>query len=618
MLRKPLARKDAPSRASLRTMQAEKETGSGSVPLVAPPQVLREYAFLGDGHRGALIGPEGDCVWLCFPGWSDPAVFASLIGSGGQYLVQPSGRWVWGGYYEDGSLIWTSRWVSEHGIFQSREALAYPGQPDRMLLLRRVRALDVAGRFNVVLDPRADYGRRAVGTWRRKGPCWEARGEGMAARWWGADEAASRRAGRHHRLELEFILEPQEERDLVLELVSLDPGARDPAPERPDPDQLWRRTEEAWASAVPECEGMVAGRDVRRSYAVLRGMTGPEGGTIAAATTSLPERAESNRNYDYRYVWIRDTCYIGRAGAAVRGGEPMLDDAVRWVADRLLAEGDNLAPAYCPDGGVVPSVSNLDLPGYPGGTDVIGNRIGDQFQLDAFGEALLLLATAASRHRLGPDGWRAAQIAAGAIERRWSEPDSGIWELTPPEEWTSSRLICVAGLRALCESGAPPEWTTNYMALADTILADTSRRSMHPTGRWQRTPDDERVDAALLLGQIRGAVAPDDPRSAATRRAVAEELADDGYVYRYAAGDEPLGEAEGAFLICNFWMSAASWDAGDGVDAVRWFERARTAAGPPGLLTEELDVLQHQLRGNFPQAFVHAALIEAAAGQDRR
>ncbi len=263
----------------------------------------------------------------------------------------------------------------------------------------------------------------------------------------------------------------------------------------------------------------------------------------------------------------------------------------------------------------MPGVEVLDLPGYPGGTDVVGNRIGDQFQLDALGEALLLLALAAGRGRLDDSGWEAAEICARAVEARWIEPDSGVWELEP-RRWTGSRLICVAGLRAMSVS-SPPARANRYVALADAILASMGD-SLHQTGRWKRAPDDERVDASLLLAQIRGAVPATDPRSRATRHAVATELSSDGYVYRYSQPDTPLGDSEGAFLICNFWLSLAALDDGDVLAGLAWFERGRSSAGSPGLLAEEFDVAQHQLRGNLPQAFVHALLIENAAALSRR
>jgi GH15 family glucan-1,4-alpha-glucosidase len=151
-----------------------------------------------------------------------------------------------------------------------------------------------------------------------------------------------------------------------------------------------------------------------------------------------------------------------------------------------------------------------------------------------------------------------------------------------------------------------------WTALADAIVADVTIDSMHPSGRWQRAPDDDRIDAALLLPAIRGAVPAEDPRSRATVRAVEAELGGSGYVYRYRHDDRPLEDAEGAFTLCGFLMALAHHQQGRTTEAVGWFERVRAACGPPGLLTEEFDVRQRQLRGNLPQAFVHALLFESA------
>ena len=579
------------------------------------PHVLRDYSFIADGRRGALIGPDGNCAWLCFPSWDDPAVFAGLLGSGGTYAVLPEGRWVWGGYYEDGSLIWNSRWVGEDWIVESRDALAYPGEPDRAVLLRRITSMAGRSRLTILLEPSVDYGRRFLSGWKCPDGVWEAKEAGLTARWFGARDANLERgpSGRS-RLALHLDLRKGDHRDLVLELSS--DGV--PLPSKIDAEHYWQSTEAAWHEAVPACSGVVAARDVRRSVAVLRGMTGPEGGTVAAATTSLPERAEQGRNYDYRYVWVRDTCYIGHAGARLVGGEQILDDSVRWITTRLLADGNRLMPAYTVRGDPIPDESALGLPGYPGGNDVVGNGVREQFQLDGFGEALLLLAAASSQGRLDVQGWRAAEAAARAIEQRWREPDCGVWELDL-HNWTHSRLICAAGLRAICdEADAPSGWTARYRPLGDRIIADTAAASLHSTGRWQRAPDDDRVDASLLLAEIRGAVAAEDPRSVATRRAVVEELSQDDCIYRFRHQGLGLEEAEGAFLVCNFWMSLACFGSGDTLEGVRWFERARTSAGSPGLLSEELDVQQRQLRGNLPQAFVHGLLVEAAAAQGPR
>jgi GH15 family glucan-1,4-alpha-glucosidase len=340
----------------------------------------------------------------------------------------------------------------------------------------------------------------------------------------------------------------------------------------------------------------------------MRGLTAASGAMVAAATTSLPERAREGRNYDYRYAWIRDQCYAGEAAAAA-GVDGILDDAVRVVSARLLANGPELRPAYTVDGDPVPDERSLDLPGYPGGCDVVGNRANLQFQLDGFGEALLLFAAAARRDRLDAEGLRAAAVAADAVGLRHREPDSGVWELDPAR-WTHSRLIGAAGLRGMSAAlGGRPEWD----ALADSLLAEAAAWGLHPSGRWQRAAGDERVDAALLTAGIRGAVPAGDPRIRATIEAVDRELAEDGFAYRYRIDDRPLGESEGAFLVCGLWMALAWHGQDEPVRATRWFERARGACGGPGIYAEEYDIAQRQLRGNLPQAFVHALVLECAA-----
>jgi GH15 family glucan-1,4-alpha-glucosidase len=262
------------------------------------------------------------------------------------------------------------------------------------------------------------------------------------------------------------------------------------------------------------------------------------------------------------------------------------------------------------DGDPVPDQHPLDLPGYPGAPDVkTGNRVRTQFQLDAFGEALLLFAAADRLDALDADGWKAAELAVQGILERGDEPDAGIWELEP-RRWAHSRLTCAAGLRAV--AAQRPDRAAEWVPVADRLVADADRDCLHPTGRWQRAPDDEHVDAALLLPAIRGAVPADDPRSITTWKAVIEDLTSDGYVYRFRQQPGPLHEGEGAFLLCGFHLALAAHQQGDAYRAARWFERNRSAVGPPGLFTEEFDVIQHQLRGNLPQAFVHALLIETA------
>ena len=277
----------------------------------------------------------------------------------------------------------------------------------------------------------------------------------------------------------------------------------------------------------------------------------------------------------------------------------------------MLADGDGLAPAYTVGGDPVPREQSLDgLAGYPGAGARAGNRVRGQFQLDAFGEVLMVLAAAQRHDRLDSAGRQAMRVAAEVIERRWSQPDAGIWEL-PPRQWTHSKLTCVAGLRAAAGT-ATARPAARWSALADRILADAAAHGLAADGHWQRAYDDDRVDAALLLPGIRGVLPPQDPRTDRTRRAVVADLAQDGYLYRFRPDRRPLGDAEGAFLLCGFAAALAAWQAGDAVGANRWFERNRAACGPSGLYTEEYDVRQRQLRGNLPQGFVHALMLETA------
>jgi GH15 family glucan-1,4-alpha-glucosidase len=503
--------------------------------------------------------------------------------------------------------------VTTHSVIECREALAFPGDPDRLVLLRRVEPALGEAHVDVALEVRAEWGTRPT-TIRRTGDgVWEGRSGDICFRWSGVP--------RHARLEdgaitLDLVVDAGRHHDLVLEV------ARCSLPdELPDADRCWRSTLDAWESCRPDLAGSVAPGESAHSWAVLRGLTSTTGGMVAAATTSLPERADQGRNYDYRFAWIRDQAYAGQAAALV-GADDLLEAAVRFVSARVLEDGDGLLPAYTVDGGHVPDERRLRLPGYPGAPVRVGNHVNGQLQLDAFGEALLLLTSADERRGLDADGLRAVETLASAVERRWTEPDAGIWELDD-RHWAHSRLMCVAGLRAAAGRRGGSTGRA-WDQLADTIMAAVDDTCLHRSGRWQRAPDDRRVDAALVLAGVRGAVPPDDPRQRATLDAVIDDLADDGFAYRFRQdADRPLHLVEGAFVLSGFQVALALLDAGQPTAALRWFERNRGTGGPPGLFAEEFDVVQRQLRGNLPQAFVHALLLETAhrlaeAGLDDR
>ena len=366
-------------------------------PVDTDPHTLREYALLADGERGALVGPSGDFVWMCFPSWDSDALFSSLAGGAGGYTIEPADRFVWGGYYEHGSLIWRSRWVTvENALIECRAALALPAQRDRAVVLRRVLAVRDTARVHVSLNLRAAFGDEPIhGLHRDDAGIWRGRvGQAFAA-WSGAERARPEPDGhRGKTLRLELELAEGDHHDFVL-VLAMDRDGVDP----PDPDTAWSGTAAAWRERVPDLDDVPGARDGRHAYAVLNGLTSGGGGMVAAATTSMPERARGGRNYDYRYVWIRDQCFAGQA-VGKHGPHPLLDSAVRFVAERLLDDGRALMPAYTTEGLRVPDERRLELVGYPGADVVVGNHVNKQFQLDAFGESLLLFATAARHDRL--------------------------------------------------------------------------------------------------------------------------------------------------------------------------------------------------------------------------
>lgn len=582
-----------------------------TAPGVPRPHVLREYSFLADGCRGAVIGPRGDVVWMCAPLWHDDAVFSALIGGRGHYTIAPADDWfVWGGHYEDHSLVFRDRWVTSSGVLQCREALAAPGDPHRAVFVRRVTAPEAPTRFRVELNPRANFGRAGLRDVSCEDGVWTARTGRLRIRWQGAPEA---RPDPEVGLVLDLDLRRGASHDFVLEVSD-----RALPTELPDAGICFAETENHWEILAHACTDSAAPRDAELALAILTGLTSPGGGMVAAATMSLPERAEAGRNYDYRYAWVRDQCYAGLAAASL-GSHPLVADAVSFVASLLIEHGPQLAPAYTVTGEAVPDESHLRGPvGYPGGSNKVGNWVNGQFQLDAVGESLQLFAAAARTGQITTEARQAVAVAVEVIGQRWREPDAGIWELEP-RLWTHSRLACVAGLRAVATPGLLLDGgaAARCESLADLLLAEAGKVSTHASGRWQRAPDDERVDAALLLPTVRGALSPNDPRAVATRRAVMEELSRDGYTYRFRQDDRPLHEAEGAFLLCGFIEALASLSVGDLAAAARAFERNRAACGSPGLLAEEYDVQQRQLRGNIPQAFVHALLFETSMALGR-
>ncbi|HKN97991.1 MAG TPA: trehalase-like domain-containing protein, partial [Pseudonocardiaceae bacterium] len=285
------------------------------------PHVLRGYALLADGERGALVGQDGHVTWLCVPRWHHEPVFATLVGGRGSYQVAPVDTWsVWSGSYEPGTLIWRGRWTTSDSAVECWDALALPGDEHTAVLLRRIVTTDAPVRMAVALTPRAGFTDRGMTDLGRRNGTWTARLGSLYLRWTGAPDAVVH--GADDQLGLIVDVPAGQHHDLVLEM-SDQPVGQDP----PRPDLLWRATRTRWQARVPAFADTLAPRDTRHAYAVLRGLTSATGGMVAAATTSLPERQNGGGNYDYRYAWIRDQAWVGQA-IATHGPHSLVTDAV--------------------------------------------------------------------------------------------------------------------------------------------------------------------------------------------------------------------------------------------------------------------------------------------------
>ena len=449
-----------------------------------PPEVLGSYAFLADGERGALIGPRGDIAWMCAPGWDSDAVFTSLIGGKSFYAVTPTERFTWGGYYEAASLIWRSRWVTTAGVIECREALAFPGDSDRAVILRQVRSPEAAQQVDIRLAPTAGFDRDPLSDLHHHGRIWTGRLGALFLRWQGPDAVHVASFGSDgHQLYAQANVSPEQTLDLVLEVSFI--RSTTMSPTRCGLASHRRGLE----AGDPKLTDTLDPKASALAYAVMRGLTSSGGGMVAAATTSLPERAEQGRNYDYRYVWIRDQAYAGQAVAAAGGGE-LLDSATGSSPPASSTDGPTLAPAYRSDGTAVPDQRRIELAGYPGGFDLVGNHVNRQFQLDAFGEALLLLAAAgvwiaststlSRRRRLppmpSPSGGRTQTPGSG---RSMTGPGPTADSSAPPAFASAARVLAPSSGSAgpLVASSRPDRGgDRHHVAESRGILATVARR----------------------------------------------------------------------------------------------------------------------------------------------
>ena len=612
----------------------EAKEQSAAAPSPFPP--IADYAFLSNCHTGALIAPDGAIDWLCVPRFDAPSVFGTLLDRQAGYfrlgpfgINHPTAR-----VYEPGTNVLTTTWKTPRGWLLVRDALTMgpregedqitphtrpPADDDAdHLLVRTVRCLDGTVEIELVCEPAFDYGR-------------------TPAEWTLAEDsrhtADASGAGQTIRLRTDLALGVEGNRVRARHVLSAGdecyctlswaegleaPGDVAEASRRLDATTRFWRT---WLGRARMPDHRF--RDpIQRSALAIKGLTYmPTGATVAALTTSLPETPGGERNWDYRYSWMRDTTFTLQA-LHFLNLDWEADEFIQFVADLEPNQDGALQIMYGIDGRRDLTESTRDdLSGYAGARPVrIGNGAFDQRQNDVFGAVLdsILLHTRRS-DRLPRRLWPIVKSQAECATAVWREPDQGIWEARgKPQHYVSSKLMGWVALdRAskLAEARGDTDLTATWRATADEIKDDILAHGVDKRGVLRQHYDTDALDASTLLAAIFGFLPPDDKRLRASVLAIADELTENGFVLRYRTGetDDGLSGKEGTFLICSFWLVSALAIIGEEQPARDLMERLLRVASPLGLFAEEFDVDTGRHLGNFPQAFSHLALIEAAS-----
>jgi GH15 family glucan-1,4-alpha-glucosidase len=602
----------------------------------SPFTPIADYAFLSNCHTGALVAPDGAIDWLCVPSFDSPSVFGTLLDrGGGTFRLGPFGINVPSGrIYEAGTNTLLTSWHTPRGWVFVRDALTMgprrgedevtphtrpPADDDgEHMLVRTVLCLDGEVEIELVCEPAFDYG-RVPAEWSLPGEnrhAADASGAGVTMRLH-TDMELGVEGGR---VRARHVLKKGEQLYCSLSWAEglESPASVDEANARlAATTTFWRN----WLgrARIPDHRFREV---VERSALTIKGLTYmPTGATVAALTTSLPETPGGERNWDYRYTWIRDTTFTLQA-LHFLNLDWEADEFMQFVADLEPNEDGGLQIMYGIDGRRDLTESTRDeLSGYAGARPVrIGNGAFDQRQNDVFGAALdsILLHTQRSQ-RLPRALWPIVEAQAECASKVWRKPDQGIWEARgKPQHYVSSKLMCWVALdRAskVADIRGDRERKEKWRATADEIKDDILKNGVDERGVLTQHYDTTALDASTLLAALFGLLPAGDERLRKSVLAIADELTEDGFVLRYVTTetDDGLSGKEGTFLICSFWLVSALAIVGEHQRARDLMERLLRVASPLGLYAEEFDAATGRHLGNFPQAFSHLALIEAAS-----
>jgi GH15 family glucan-1,4-alpha-glucosidase len=573
---------------------------------------LERYALIGDCETAALVGDRGSIDWLCWPDFSSPACFAALLGT------KNNGRWIITPKhdlkrvtrkYRDHTLILETTFETASGVVRLTDFM--PVRERHSDVVRIVRCLHGFVAMQMELCIRFDYGRTIPWTGPWKGNEWTA-----------AAGTGSIYLRTRQRLRTEdsiayadFVLHAGEQRSFTLTYVS----APEPPPRRVNTQIALRQTERYWTEWCRQSHYRGPWKDiVERSLITVKALTyRPTGGIVAAPTTSLPERIGGNRNWDYRYCWLRDASMMLESLLLV-GYHAEAKAWEQWLLQSVGSDVRQMQIMYGMHGERhLPECELPWLRGYhESGPVRIGNAASEQLQLDVYGEVADAIATMArAKLRLDPRLRSLHEQITGYVASIADKPASGMWEQRGiHRQFTYSKVMAwialdhgVKAAETGVINGPVAEWKRTRDRLRREILKHGFNRRL---GSFVQSYHSARLDAATLLIPIFGFLRPEDEHVRGTVRAVGKHLMRDGLIYRYQSQRGKEGEA--AFLPCSFWYAQNLALAGRRVEAEKYFEKLLRLTSDVGLLSEEYSPRENQFLGNFPQALTHIALISAA------
>jgi GH15 family glucan-1,4-alpha-glucosidase len=579
---------------------------------------IREYAAIGDGRTVALVARDGTIDWLCLPDLDSPSVFGALLDveRGGSFGLRPTMPFQVERRYRPGTNVLETTFHTDGGVVRVVDAmtLAGPGLTPFRELARRVEGL--AGHVSLTwrIDPRFGYAAAPTRLERRLGmPIATSGASAVAVQCWNAHEAAT---------ESGAIAGSVEIRAGESALIALTMAHQEPLVFSPR-EQVEGRidaTARAWAgwSRARAYDGPWGDAVIRSALALKLLVHAPSGAVAAAATTSLPEEVGGERNWDYRFCWVRDSAFT--MGAFL--GLGCAEDARAyfwWLMHASQLTHPRVRVLYSLNGGAHAPERVLRLRGYRASRPVrIGNAAAAQLQLDTYGELFQTAwLYAAGGYRLDNDIARHIAGMADLVCRMWRCPDAGIWEVrSQPEHFTQSKMMCWVALARACDlakrgvipAGHVQRWVREGELIHDFVETRCFSRAKRS---YIRHAGSDELDASLLLGILLSYGDPATDRWAGTIDAVRRELQNGLFVRRYT-GEDGLGGSEGAFLTCSFWLAEALARSRRLDEAVALMDQLVGLANDVGLYAEEIDPATGAFLGNFPQGLSHLALISAA------